>query len=164
MPRYESGKDREQQSMALFQYEKHLQQLGVHPVRCVQTSDEQALSYDAQVWIHGKYVAVAEVKSRRIRSDQYDTIPVEVERLTSLRRQFCRKSSVTGKSYWAKDVIFIFRCVLDDVCYAINIEHIVRLWPTLEDAPADMMKDNHGEQQANKNGKLIPVSQMEKFQ
>lgn len=165
MPLYEDTADRDEQHLATFQYEKHLQRLGVTPVRCVHTKQEHALPYDVQVWIHGKWTTVLEVKCRKVTSktvEEWGSIVVEVERLERLRTEF-RKQKLGGGGYWNKEIVFLWRCVLDDTCYSIHIDEIAKAWGILEDATPEMMKDNHGELPANKRGKLIPVGMMEKF-
>ena len=88
---------------------------------------------------------------------------VEVERLTELRKQFLSKSEITGKTFWTKEVIFVFRCTKDDTCFAVNIREIVKHWDDLEDAPPEMLKLDHGEGLKDCSGKLVPISLMERF-
>jgi hypothetical protein len=162
---YENSNDRDQQHMATFQYEKHLQRLGVTPVRCVHTKQEDAQPYDAQVWIHGKWTTVLEVKCRNVSSQQisdWGGVVVEVERLQRLRKEFRRPRLDTG-GYWKKEIVFLFRCMRDDRCFTIHIDQIVDAWGNLPDAPAKAMKDNHGKILAEKKGKLIPLNLMEQF-
>lgn len=163
---YENGNDREQQSIAAYQYERHLRTLGAGPVSCVETPETHRLPYDFTLNVHGKWVGVLEVKSRKISSEtaeKWGSIVIDVERLKSLKEKFYLNSKVSGKAYWTKEVIFVFRCVDDDVCYAINIREIIRHWDSLEDAAKEMLTDNHGAKLANRTGKLIPTRLMEKF-
>ena len=86
-----------------------------------------------------------------------------MDRLAEFRRMFCRKAEVSGRSYWSKNVVMLWRCVKDNVCYAIHIEDIIKHWDELEEASPEMMKDNHGKDAAEKSGRLIPVHLLEKF-
>lgn len=163
---YENSSDREQQNMAAFQFERHLRTLGVGPVQCVETPEYRRECYDFVLNVHGMWTGVVEVKARRVSSETVEgwgSLLVEVPQLTRLREQFYLNSPVTKKSQWTKEVIILNRCIEDDVCYAINIRDIMTNWNEFEDAPPEMIKDNHGTQSADRKGKLVPVSLMEKF-
>lgn len=170
MTLYENGKDREQQGLAAFQYERHMRTMGCTQLRPIETPQHRAEHYDfeiregeqGQLW-----TGVMEVKCRRVSSRQVEdwgSILIEVERLAAMREQFCHTSGTTGKVFWSKNVVFLWRCVKDEVCFAINIDDVIRHWPELEDAPEEMMKGDHGKIPANKAGKLIPVELLERFQ
>ena len=152
--------------MAAFQYESLLRRLGAGPVRCIETPEYRREHYDFELHVHERWTSVIEIKSRVVTSrqiEEWGTIVVEVERLTELRKQFLSKSEITGKTFWTKEVIFVFRCTKDDTCFAVNIREIVKHWDDLEDAPPEMLKLDHGEGLKDCSGKLVPISLMERF-
>ena len=87
----------------------------------------------------------------------------KVERLAALRKEFCFKNSITSKWEWKKEVLFLFRCCNDDTLYVLNLRRVVAHWKELEDAPAEMLKADHGEGLKDCKGKLVPTSLMERI-
>ena len=164
---HENTKDREQQKLAMFQLQRHLTALGVTQVVVEETPPHLRECYDGKLYVQGMWVGVVEVKTRDMDTDtlrKRGSIIVETERLRSLSKQFWHRSGVTGKGFWSKEVVFVFRMKFDDTVYAINIRRIRELWKDLEDAPDGMLKDNHGKVQANKHGKLIPFESLERVE
>lgn len=162
----ENQNDREQQAIASHQYVSHLTKLGVTQVALLETPQHRAICYDFELHVQSMWVGVVEVKSRKVDSQQIEewgSIVVEVERLKSLGNLFYKTSEVTGKKRWDKEVVFVFRCTRDDWCYAVNIKTIHKNWSLLDDAPAEMMKADHGVGEKECSGKLIPIGLMEKF-
>lgn len=163
---HENGKDREQQMLAAYQLERLIRSLGVVQIQLIETPEHRRDSYDFQIMQTGMWVGVVEVKSRTISSQQvhdWGSILIEVERLKRLRELFTLKQQISGRTEWTKSVVFVWRCVKDDVCFSICVEDIIKNWDSLQDAPEEMMKDNHGKESAAKEGKLIPVDLLTEF-
>lgn len=165
---YENESDRQQQALAAHQWEAHMRRLGATQIRPIETPEHRRECYDFEIreGESGQYwTGVIEVKSRRVYSTQIEewgSIVVELERLKSLKRLFF-KAGLGGKKRWDKNVVFLFRCVHDDVCYAISIETIIKHFHEFEPAPAHMLKEDHGEGEKDCSGVLVPVHLMERF-
>jgi hypothetical protein len=166
---YENGKDREQQGLAAHQYEGHLRRLGVTQCRLIETPEPRREHYDfeiregeqGQLW-----TGVLEVKSRKVSErqvEEWGSIVIEVERLAFLKKQFFLVSPITGKAWWTKNIVFVWRCVLDDVCFSIDMPTLLKHYSDFEDAPPEMMKTDHGTKDKDVSGKLIPIFHMERF-
>jgi hypothetical protein len=163
---YEDSNDREGQNLASFIYERHLRRLGCTQVRLVETPENRRECYDFEIreGADGQlWTGVVEVKCRKVPSVEYDSALVEVDRLTSLKNQFYYVSEITGKRFWSKNVVYMWK-FSDNVCYLIDIQTLIDNWGEMEDAPDSMMKDNHGKQQASKKGKLVPYHLMERIE
>ena len=166
MPIHENREDRDQQSLAGFQMERHIRMLGVPQVTLIPTEEHYREHYDFRIMHNSMWVGVVEVKCRWISSQQlkdWGSVVIEVERLKHLRQMFTVRSEITGKSTWTKSVVMLFRCVRDDICFSVHMDDIIANWDALEDAGPEMMKDNHGDSLADKSGKLFPVNLMSEF-
>lgn len=163
---YETTEDRQNQDMAIFQYTRHLQNLGVEDISSVPTKADLMAHFDFEVWIQGFWTTVVEVRCINYSSEDvahWGHLLMDMVKLTSLKKEFSYKSKVTKKTTWDKRIIFLFRCNIDSVCYAISMERIIEVWPKIRDADQGMMKSNHGSDQHSKAGKLIPIQFMDKF-
>lgn len=164
---YENRKDREQQSIACFQLARHLTALGITNVSVSETPEHRRECYDAEMHVHGMWTGVVEVKTRDIDSDtleQWGSVVIETERCKSLSKMFYKTSDISKKRFWNKEVIFLWRLKKDDTAYAINLRRVRELWRDLEDAPPEAMKDDHGNILADKRGKLIPITSLERVE
>ena len=162
----ENRKDRHAQQLAAYQYERHLQQLGVTQLRLIETPEHRRLSYDyeiregadSQLW-----TGVLEVKCRDQKSDDYTSALVEIDWLEKMKAQFYHTSEITGKKFWSKNVVYLCHWK-DDVCHTINIMELIKNWDHLLPAPEGAVKDGHGERPAERSGAmLIPFDIMERF-
>lgn len=165
---YENSKDRQQQQLACFQLQRHLAALGVTQVSVNETPEHRRECYDAEMHVHGMWTGVVEVKTRDIDSEtlkQWGSVVIETERVARLAKLFYKRSNVDRKKrFWNKEVIFLWRLKKDDTAYAINLRRVQKVWRELEDATPEMMKDNHGNEAANKRGKLIPYTMLERVE
>jgi hypothetical protein len=164
---YENQKDREQQSLAAFQLTRRLTSLGVPGVALRETPEHRRECYDFEMHVQGMWTGIVEVKCRKGTSDtaeKWGSLLVEVDRLKRLKKECGTHSRATGKWIWTKEMVWLWRMTQDNTCYAITMRNIVKYWNEFQDAPPEMMKDNHGNLSANKRGKLIPLEKMEVFQ
>lgn len=162
---HETTEDREKQSVALFCYQRHLDQLGVTGATIHETPQGAMLPYDAKVCFHGMYTTVIEVKCLNYRSDEidkFDGIMVKKPQLSALRKEFYHKSGVTGKHYWNKEVIILVKAS-DHVCYAINLRRVMEYWPDCAVVPQEFVRTNHGKEQADFECRYIPATKWDKF-
>ena len=169
---YENQADRDQQTIAAHQLERHLKALGM-PVALTETPEKRRMCYDYVMGLHptdenpgGLWHGVVEVKCRKLYStkiEEWGTIPIESERMRSLSKLFLKKNSITGEWFWDKAVLFLFRCTIDDVCYIANGDVLLEHWKSFEDAPASMLKEDHGNGLKDCTGKLVPIDLMEKI-
>ena len=158
--KHETSADREQQGLALFSLQRHMQKLGMGPVRFNETPELDMLPYDAEMWVHGKYVGVVEVKCidySRSEVEQFRGLMLKKSQLTRLREKFMRRKAITGQPYWSKQVLILFRCKKDDSAWAINIEDVIQLWPDAEIVPPEFCKDNHGAEESGVEHRYIPL-------
>jgi hypothetical protein len=164
MPMYEKAADREQQGLALFSLQRHLERLSCGPVRMNETEEHLKLPYDAELWVHGKYVGVVEVKTTNYpkhRVEEWGHLQLKKGQLTRLREMFYRKKAISGAGYWAKQVVIMYRSTVDDSAWAINIEDVMRLWPESEITPAEFCKDDHGNKLADDECRYIKLQHWE---
>ena len=157
------------QQIAEFQYNRHLKALGVTQLRTEPTPEHRKMCYDACIYEEGKWTGVIEIRSVNYRIDQIESFGgfmIDVNKMTALRKQFYCTSEITGKSFWSKEVVFLFRCVKDNTLWATNIRRLAGVWNDLEDVPTERLKNDHGAE-ANKTklaGKLIPPAMMERIE
>lgn len=164
MPRYENEKDREQQGLALFSLQRHMQKLCMGPVRFNETGFEEAMPYDAQMWVHGKYVAVVEVKSINYSGndvERWGHLMLKKSQLSSQRHKFCRRSDISGNFYWIKQVLILVRCIKDDRAWAINIEDVMRVWDESEIVPPEFCANDHGNEPSDSEHRYIKLQHWE---
>lgn len=165
--KHENQKDRQRQGEALFLLGRHLTALGVTQVSLRETPQEAALPYDAQMYVHGMYTGVVEVKCINYRHDEVEGwgtgLMLKKPQLAALRKEFCGMSAVSGKPYWNKEVILLVRCK-DDVLYAINLRRVMELWRDLDVVPQEKVKTNHGKEQADFECRYVPLIHWERFE
>ena len=164
--KHETTEDRKNQDIILFTFQSHLQELGVQ-VELRPTPMQANLPYDAEVWVNGLYTGVIEVKHLNYRSDEVEAwgtgLMVKKLQLSRLREMFFRKSDITGRTYWNKQVIIMCRCK-DGVSFAINIERLADLWKDARIVPQERVRDNHGTEPSNAEARYIELAHWERFE
>jgi hypothetical protein len=163
----ENNNDLCNEQVAEFQYNRHLRALGVTQVRTEITPKHRKDCYDLQIMEEGKWTGVAEVRSVNYRWDEIETFGgfmMDDIKLKKLKEQFYHRSEITGKRFWSKEIVFLFRCTKDETLWAINMRQIVDGWPEWPDAPAEWFKSDHGKRPNTKGGKQIPFRLMERVE
>lgn len=165
---HENKQDREKQTLAAFQYERHLRSLGVTTVRLLETPEHRRECYDYEIR-EGEsqqlWTGVLEVKCRAATDRQvqeWGSLLIEIDTLKKLKK-VCATKDLQDRTRWTKNVVFLNK-TRDDVCYTIEVQDLIRNWDECEDATPDMIKDDHGTESATRSGgKLVPLRLMERF-
>jgi hypothetical protein len=163
---HQNTADDQMQEVILFMYQRHLYMLGVE-VALRPTPKEAYLSYDAELWVHGKFVAVIELKHINYSSDQvqeWGHLMVKAKQSRKLAKQFMKRSAVTGKPYWNKEVILLNHCT-DNVIFATHYRTLTRVWNESKDVPQEFIRKDHGKEiDLEDSGKYIKLEHWERFE
>ena len=160
----ETQRDREQQGLALFSLQRHMQKLGMGPVRFNQTPEELMLCYDAEMWVHGKFVGVVEVKAISYSGndvERWGHLMLKKSQLARQRHEFFRRSEISNKPYWTKQVLILVRCIRDDRAWAINLEDVMAVWNESEVVPPEFCKSDHGKDESDIEHRYIKLQHWE---
>lgn len=168
----ENTGDIEQENLAAFQLSRHLTALGIPAVSIDITPKERKDIYDLEMRVCGMWSAVIEVRSVNAASHEYAPVGplkgflLEHNKLENMRKMFFRKAEVSGKWYWRKECIILWRCINDETCWGINLREIARRWDEIEEAPPEYFKSDHGKEasQNKKKGYFIPITWLEKIE
>jgi hypothetical protein len=161
MPLYENKSDRKGQAGVQEVFEKHLDNMivvgrgldGESYFECVETPDEEKRERDLDIYHHGRWVGVAEIKCRTYRLDamKKNGVLMGKNQMTKLRMK-----------HWSmgRHVIFLTQAPEGVVlmCSMADLMHNPKL---MRKAPEGSIKDDHGKIDTDKEGVIIDFSAWE---
>ena len=144
MPIYENNEDRKRQSEAVKIIRKRMPSRKV-----VETPEIFRINHDFVILNHlNLKVGIGEIKCRNYPAEFFKTNPwlFEIERIRSLYH--------AGEKVGFKVMLVLY--TKDNLVYWVALKTLLENWGSLENAPDYMMKNDHGDQPADKSGILIP--------
>ena len=145
---YENKEDRKKQSEAVAILQKKWSKFDL-----VETPELFRINFDFKMFGKtGLTRGVGEIKCRNYDMEFFKTNPwlVEIERIKFLYVQNDMRGVPSVFVLYTKDKRVLY----------ISVQKIVENMDEFKEAPTTMMKDNHGTQDANKTGVLVPFSML----